>query len=304
MTLIEVIKKLQLLTRDENMHAWDTPLQELSDKLMSEKFNLVLAGLFKRGKSSLINGLLKKNIAPVAVTPVTAVVTFFDYAELPYAVVYFENDTTLEIDTRDISQYVSEEENPVNEKKVSFVKVYANADLLKKTSIIDTPGLGSAFEHNTDTTMRFVPNIDAAVFVLSADIPVSKMDLDLLSSIRKISPAILFVQNKADLLEETDLKKVVEHNKKIISGKMSVSPDSIDICIISSKPDNFYNTGLSKLQENILQLVASEKQSLIKKNVSNRLNNILGSIQLELQLRIDVSGMPVILILMYILHFI
>ena len=53
-------------------------LKELSAKLASNRFYLVIVGLFKRGKSSLINALIEKELAPVAVTPLTSVITFFE----------------------------------------------------------------------------------------------------------------------------------------------------------------------------------------------------------------------------------
>jgi ribosome biogenesis GTPase A len=40
-------------------------LNELKQKLEENKFYLVVTGLFKRGKSSIINTLIGKNIAPL-----------------------------------------------------------------------------------------------------------------------------------------------------------------------------------------------------------------------------------------------
>ncbi len=51
-------------------------LTELRDKIVSGRFYLVVIGLFKRGKSTLINALIGQEIAPVDVTPLTSVITF------------------------------------------------------------------------------------------------------------------------------------------------------------------------------------------------------------------------------------
>jgi ribosome biogenesis GTPase A len=60
-------------------------LNELSEKVSSKRFYLVVVGLFKRGKSSIINALIGRGLAPVAVTPLTSVITFFQYGPVTSA---------------------------------------------------------------------------------------------------------------------------------------------------------------------------------------------------------------------------
>ena len=45
---------------------------------------------------------------------------------------------------------------------------------------VDTPGLGSAFTHNTEATLHWLPNVGAALVAVSADAPLSERDLNLL----------------------------------------------------------------------------------------------------------------------------
>jgi len=52
--LLEIVHKLSQM----NMDGGDKRLDELSEKLTLEQFNLVVMGQFKRGKSTLINALL------------------------------------------------------------------------------------------------------------------------------------------------------------------------------------------------------------------------------------------------------
>jgi hypothetical protein len=54
-------------------------LSEVLDKLAKEEFYLALLGLFKRGKSTLINALLGQPIIPTGVIPVTSVITRIRY---------------------------------------------------------------------------------------------------------------------------------------------------------------------------------------------------------------------------------
>jgi ribosome biogenesis GTPase A len=152
-------------------------LDELKIKLQQDKLYLVVVGIFKRGKSSVINAVIGKPLAPVAVTPVTAIITIFEYnAERSYAAVHFTDGKMEERNINEIDQFVSEDQNPANEKQVQVVRIFDDAPILKLISIVDTPGIGSIFEHNTATTLQFIPKIDAALFLLSADMPVSRLD--------------------------------------------------------------------------------------------------------------------------------
>ena len=56
-------------------------LARLIDKLRENRFNLVVLGAFKRGKSTLINALLGEPMLPTAIVPLTSVVTVLGYGE-------------------------------------------------------------------------------------------------------------------------------------------------------------------------------------------------------------------------------
>ena len=96
----------------------------------------------------------------------------------------FMDGQTKEIEINLIDEYVTEDKNPGNKKEVHYMRIFDNAEILKHVSLVDSPGLGSAYEHNTRATLAFIPRIDAALFLLSADIPVSTIDLKLLEELQ------------------------------------------------------------------------------------------------------------------------
>jgi len=216
----------------------DKPLinsfHELAEKIKADRFYLVIVGLFKRGKSSLINALIGQELAPVAVTPLTSVITFFEFGSESRAQMLFSDGRYENIPLSAVVQYVSEEENPENIKHVQFLRINTNAPVLEQVTLVDTPGPGSLFSHNSDTTMKFLPKIDAALFVLSADIPISKTDEEFLLQMKNSIPNVLFVLNKADLLSDEELRKMVKYNQASLK-KIFRNNNEIELIPVSSR---------------------------------------------------------------------
>jgi hypothetical protein len=67
---------------------------------------------------------------------------------------------------------VTEEGNPGNWRGVARVVARLHTPLLDEgVRLVDTPGVGSVHEHNTLATDAYLPSLDAAVLVVSADPP-------------------------------------------------------------------------------------------------------------------------------------
>ena len=86
--------------------------EDLREKIRSNAFNLVVVGQFKRGKTSLINALLGAEILPVAVVPLTSIVTIMTWGEALRIKVYFNDERVSEIKPESLSDYVTEKGNP------------------------------------------------------------------------------------------------------------------------------------------------------------------------------------------------
>jgi len=229
---IEVLKKVAVNIKEK---AVIETLEELSEKISTERFYLVIVGLFKRGKSSIINALIGRELAPVAVTPLTSVITFFQFGPVTRAEVKFKNNSQIRIDLHDIFLYVSEEHNPKNGKNVEYVRLITKADILENVTLVDTPGLGSLFSHNTTTTLEFLPRIDAALFVLSADVPISKADEEFLRKIKDSIPNVIFILNKSDLLTSEELEKMLKYNTNMLYEIFGNESPDIQLIPVSTR---------------------------------------------------------------------
>ncbi|MFZ0448991.1 MAG: dynamin family protein [Desulfatiglandaceae bacterium] len=65
-------------------------LTEISEKLIENRFHLVVPGQFKRGKSTFINSIIGDRILPTSVVPLTSIVTMVKYGQQEQTEVIFE----------------------------------------------------------------------------------------------------------------------------------------------------------------------------------------------------------------------
>jgi GTP-binding protein EngB required for normal cell division len=290
MDLLNKINRLSVLTDGVAEESLSTELSDLQKKLSDEKLYIVVVGLFKRGKSTFINALLEKDILPVGVTPVTALITLIEYAKEPKAEIILKNRQTQFVPLNEISGFITEGENPNNSKEVEFVKAYTDSSILQFACLIDTPGLGSTYEHNTQTTLAFIHKIDAALFLLSADYPVSKVDLELLSELQKTAPEIWYILTKADLTTEFAMQKVIQHNQTVLAKELKLLPDEINFTIVTGT--NKQDAGIQSLREKLIDLSKKDKAKLLQHSSLQQLRRITQKAILQLQFKVDAYLMP------------
>lgn len=174
-----------------------------------ERVDVAVFGRFKAGKSSFLNHLAGRAVLPIGVLPLTAIVTRLRHGAVERATVRFLDGTAKSISLDDIGLYVGEAENPRNARQVASVEVELPAlAAFAPLEFVDTPGLGSAFTHNTEATLHWLPNVGVALVAVSADAPLSERDLELLDQLRRHTPKIVLLLTKADLLTESQRTEV------------------------------------------------------------------------------------------------
>jgi len=172
--------------------------------------DVVVLGRFKAGKSSFLNSLMGRSILPVAVLPVTAVVTRLCGGPEDCAVVLHGDGSREEIALEQLPEFVAQQRNPDNVKEVATVDVQL-ADLgpFGNIRFVDTPGLGSVYAHNTKTSVEWLPKVGAALVAISAESPLSAQDLELLRDAMRYSPEMAILLTKADQVSPRELEDVI-----------------------------------------------------------------------------------------------
>jgi len=207
----------------EALGAADTAVEgrRLADRLGRGRLYVACLGQSKRGKSTLLNALLGRPVLPTGVTPVTSVITVLQHGSQEGAVVRFDDQAHRSIDVSDVKDYVTEGGNPGNRKGVTLVEVALPSDLLASgLCLVDTPGLGSAFVADTETTRAFLPALDGALVVVGCDPPVSGDELDLIAAVaRRVGP-LLLVMNKADRSSAEEQDEAAAFAERVIADRI------------------------------------------------------------------------------------
>src|SRR4030066_1748128 len=288
--------KDELLTCIDSISATEgilgCPCEELREKVQNNVFNLVVLGQFKRGKTPLINALLGAEILPTAIVPLTSIATILTYGETLNIKVYYNDGRVTEIELASLPQYVTEEGNSRNEKNVQEVIItYPSPYLRDGVRLIDTPGVGSVYEHNTDVAYQYLPKSDAALFLLSVDQPVSKAELDFLKDVKEYSHRIFFLQNKADYVGSEDLGESISFSKKIIEecmgDEVKIFPLSAKLALegkLSGEKELLEKSFLPEFEHILNTFLMQEKGEVLLHSITNNLLRLLSQARFALEL--------------------
>ena len=242
--------------------------EDLIDKIENQKITISVIGQFKRGKSMLVNSILGDKILPIGIVPVTAVVTTIEHGERA-ATVRFDNGIIKEIPFEDMSDYINEQSNSDNHLGVRQVAVYSPSDFLEGgITLVDTPGVGSVHQKNTDEAYAFVKESDAVIFMLSVDSPINQIEVEFLKNAKEFASKFYFVVNKIDTIDEDDLKEYVDYCRDLIKRLMEV--DSIQLFSVSAKK----GIGIEELKSAIRHDCETTVRDIIERSAGLKMKDI------------------------------
>lgn len=245
--------------------------RELMKKLNEKRFLLVVIGQFNRGKTSVINALLGEYVLPTGIVPVTSIVTTLTYGTEKGAEVA-QRGMKKVVPLEELPLYVTEEGNPRNGKNIESVTVFHPSDLLRYgVEIVDTPGIASVHEHNTDVTECFLPNADAVVFVVSVDPPLTLAECAFLEANRETIPKMFFVLNKTDMVQDREREESLHFTQRILQEKVGLT--DVHFHSISAKLalENMRGrSGIEELRHTLVAFFREGKEEALTASVTKK----------------------------------
>jgi GTPase Era involved in 16S rRNA processing len=270
-----VLESLLATSASANHQGVRARLHALQQKVAAGQLHLAVLGQMKRGKSSLINALLKANVLPTGVLPVTAIITEIRYGKAPGAIiVYSTGGLREEVPISTLADYISEARNPGNKKQVGSVEItYPSAFLKSGIVLIDTPGIGSTRAHNTETTEHYLEQVDAGIVVLSVDPPITEIESRFIRNLKDEIPKLFFILNKTDLASPQEINEILPFMENELH-RLQIS--SAEIFPLSAQQDRNQDqpargtaaSGLAAFEQRLQRFLSEEKRQVLVRSVA------------------------------------
>ena len=269
-------------------------LKDVQRRVEEGRLRVAVLGQFKRGKSTLLNALVGEPLLPTGITPVTSIPTYVSAGKRPSLRIEFEAPKEpLEFRKASefpalLARYVSESENPGNRESVRQVEIVVDADAFTDSVIlVDTPGVGSTFLHNTRAAEAVLSDCDVGIFVVSADPPITEVELGYLNNVRRAVPKIFFVLNKIDLLDRDERSIAEAFLARVLKDQLgpetperlfNVSAKQALLAKQSGDASALAASGVSELERRLSHDLAREKRAIVFAAGRSRALSLVGEL--------------------------
>ena len=262
-TILGELDELERLTDGLLATALHHDLTAARTRVAEDRFNLVVLGEFKRGKSTLVNALLGRDVLPTGVIPLTSVVTLIGAGPDERLIVRFIDGREEQHHIDRLVDFVTEARNPRNVLGVDIARVELDDRLLRAgLELVDTPGIGSIHSHNTEVARGFLPRVDAALCVLDAGQPLSEAERELLAEAANRVPRLLIIINKLDYLEADDRRQAVQFIGEALRDLLG--GDQPELFPVSART----RQGIDPLVTRLRRLASEEREALLLRSVA------------------------------------
>ncbi len=283
------------------LREWDAAIT----KRRTEAFSLVVLGDFKRGKSTIINAILGKSIAPVNVAPETFTINSISYSDTPKAEAVLKNGQRINLLADDLVREKLEKLMRAFPDTLDYIDIKDNAEILKEIRIVDTPGL-SDLDCLDKQVQDYLVNADAVIYVASALSPFSESEQFFLAShIRPLSFNKLYVLvNMIDAMNtKEDIEKIInrvsERCEAIMPNAFVYGVSGIDEYrrkIGLNRPDikgfqEFYETEFLKFEMSLKREIILQKDIIRTQRVLTMLNLMIKDTAARIRMIYDMMAM-------------
>lgn len=185
--------------------AWIADVDHLNEKLEKMHFQVAVVGEFKRGKTSFINALLRKQILPADVVPATATINRITYGDVPASYIQWKDGRPDEkIEIEQLSDYITKltDSSAMQARSIKEAIVrYPCRFCENNVDLIDTPGMNDDDTMNS-VTIQQLSDIDLAIVTLDPNAPVSNTEACFIAQLVESDQIcqIVFVVSKMDTI--------------------------------------------------------------------------------------------------------
>ncbi len=242
---------------------------------------ITVLGEFKVGKSTFINALLGKDIAPMGVTPTTATINYFQYGSRNKIRINWNDGgeaDTVRIDK--LADYVDERKaNQQDIEKIKLVEIFYDWDLLRDINVVDTPGLNAGIKRHEETTINFIEKADAIIWLFDIEQAGKASEKKIFELLKSFSTKSVGVINGLDKVSQDEYFEVKDYLKTEFADNFS---DLIGVSAknaLKGKLDNdsevLAKSNFSELETFLSDKIYKNSKKLKEESIKSKLKHIV-----------------------------
>src|SRR6266498_314208 len=190
-----------------------------------------------------------------------------------------------------VGRFVTEDANPGNTLGVARVVARLHTPLLDEgVRLVDTPGVGSVHEHNTLATDAYLPSLDAAVLVTSADPPISRAERGFLERVVEHAVRLFVVLNKADYLTPAELERTLAFTERVVREAVPGWPGPV--YALSARAGTGDPAALGRFRRDLERFLRTGRAAAVGDSARRSGQRLLGSLRLALDLERQAASLP------------
>lgn len=285
-----VLHQIEKVVRERGLVEFHSSISAILERAEDRTFEIAVFGRVSSGKSSLLNAIVGADVLPVGVTPVTAVPTRIAYGEKFGITVWFADHPSQQIGLDQLSAFVTEQQNPGNERHVTRVVVQLPVKQLRDgVTFVDTPGLGSLAARGAAETLAYLPKCDMGVVLVDAASSLTPDDLQTILALNEAAVPVTVLLSKADLIGEQDQQRVVAYVKQHIKDECRLD---LNVQPVSAIPA--HRALLDRWFENDIVPVYASVRDLRTASLKRKVGALRESVAASLKGRLRKSGSPMV----------
>ena len=215
----------------ERCSDWERDIRRCSEN----PFTVVVVGDFKRGKSTFINALLGQEVVTTDVTTETVSLNRISYGETESNEAMLSGSRRVRLSDRELKREELEKLADELGEPVRRLELKRPCEILKKVTIIDTPGTGDAMKDFSEMVRESLLQADVVIYLYNAMYPLSRTEQLFLRSaiLPQKHTSLLLVANYGDMLGSVDgydrmEKMLQERTQALLPGEKSYLISALD----------------------------------------------------------------------------
>lgn len=201
--------------------------RRFADDIEQQTATFLVAGEFKRGKSSLVNALISEELLPVEIVPTTAVTHVLKHGERDLVLHWRDGrKENRPLSAKELRALASDESGgSVDPEQIEFVEIsHPSPRLSKGLVLVDTPGVNDLSAMRSEVVYQMIPRADAVLFVLDGTTQLTASEKDFLTDklMKSLAPPLCFVMNKMDRVDEDERETLIEEGLALLTEHLGL----------------------------------------------------------------------------------